>query len=578
VRHAAASAEVVAGTMAPVRLVGLLASIALLISATTLLAREQQRELRLRLLKGQSPAALGLRVLRSATTSVLLGTVAGGALAYAGVRYLGPSPLIEAAAIRSAVLFSVLGAIVAMMLVAVTATLRSRTLVDAATRSRGRLRYLPWELIPVAGVVFTFARLDRIGGIRQIGTKVANADFWAQCFLVFAIIAPLALLGRPIIAALRRLRLAGGSLPPSILTGLRRSLAEPVVTGALLLATALAAGSFTVARLLNDSTTVLLEEKASTFLGSDLSIVTTDVTALDPPFDTSGTIVARAQGHSGNELLDFLGIDRATFAGAVHWREDAAGRGLDELLALLEPPAEGPVPAIVVGTLPSTTVENLVHRQLEIQPFATARWFPGVRNGATLVVVDRAALTGAIPTASEIWLRQPPPGAVTTLSDQGLVVRSARDLSQVFDVTSFRTVRWAYATLSMLGALVGIVVLLTQLLVLDARRQLRQAAHVLTLRMGLTIRGEAIGLVAELGPALVAGGVLGAAVGWGVSRLAVPRLDSLRQLRPPARLIAEPGAALPLVLGVAGCLVLLVTIGVWMVKRTRTMEVMRGTA
>jgi hypothetical protein len=94
----------------------------------------------------------------------------------------------------------------------------------------------------------------------------------------------------------------------------------------------------------------------------------------------------------------------------------------------------------------------------------------------------------------------------------------------------------------------------------------------------LTLRGEAIGLAAELAPALVSGAALGATIGWGVSRLSVPRLDSLRQLRPPARLVAEPGAALPLLLGVGGCLTLLVVVGAWMVKRTRTMEVMRGTA
>ena len=183
-----------------------------------------------------------------------------------------------------------------------------------------------------------------------------------------------------------------------------------------------------------------------------------------------------------------------------------------------------------------------------------------------------------LPTSTEIWLRDPPPNAVAALSAKGVIARSPRDLSQVFDVTSFLTVRWAYATLSMLGALVGVVVLLTQLLVLDARRRSRQAAHVLTGRMGLTLRDEAVGLIAELAPALVTGAVLGVLIGWIVSRLSVPRLDSLRQLKPPARLVAEPSAVVPLLSGVVGCLVLLLVVGLIMVKRTRVMEVMRGTA
>jgi hypothetical protein len=58
----------------------------------------------------------------------------------------------------------------------------------------------------------------------------------------------------------------------------------------------------------------------------------------------------------------------------------------------------------------------------------------------------------------------------------------------------------------------------------------------------------------------------------------VPRLDSLRQLRPPARLIAHAAAAAPLVVGVVACLLLLVGVGLLMVRRTRPMEVMRGTA
>jgi hypothetical protein len=364
-----------------------------------------------------------------------------------------------------------------------------------------------------------------------------------------------------------------------VLTGMRRALAEPTVTGAVMLATALAAGSFSVARLLTDSTSVLLEDKASAYLGSDLSVVSNDVQSLPSPFDRSGTIVARGQGHSGTQAIDFLGIDRATFTRAVHWRDDAADESLARMLDDLQPRQVGPTPAVIVGgSLPTTAVESSTKHRFEISPITTARWFPGYHNGAILVVVDRDALAALIPTSTEIWLRDPPADAVGALSRAGLVTRNARDLSEVFDVTSFLTVRWAYATLSMLGALVGFVVLLSQLLVLDARRQSRQAAHVLTRRMGLSLRGEAVGLVAEVGPPLVVGSALGALVGWVVSRLAVPRLDSLRQLRPPARLVARPDAAVPLVAGVAGCLVLLVAVGVLMVQRTRTMEVMRGTA
>ncbi len=139
-----------------------------------------------------------------------------------------------------------------------------------------------------------YARLDRFGGIQQAGAAVGHADFWAQCFPLLAIIAPLAVLARPTVALLRRWRLAGAHLPPAVMTGLRRSLAEPGVTCAVLLATALAAGSFTLARLLTDSTSVLLSEKASTFLGSDLSITTRDIAGA-----SSAVRLDRHRGHDG---------------------------------------------------------------------------------------------------------------------------------------------------------------------------------------------------------------------------------------------------------------------------------------
>ncbi|HEY0519509.1 MAG TPA: hypothetical protein VGC84_08450, partial [Ilumatobacteraceae bacterium] len=484
------------------------------------------------------------------------------------------------AAVRSAIIYTVIGAIVAFLAIAFVGAIRARSFVDARVRRRSWSRLLPWELVPVAAALLSFRRLDRIGGIQQVGASVAHADFLAQCFPLLAIIAPLAVLARPTVALLRHWRLAGRRLPPSMMTGLRRALAEPTVTGAVLLATALAAGSFTVARLLTDSTSVLLSEKAAVFLGSDLTIATRDITTLPPPFDAIGTVVTRTQGHSGTQSVDLLGVDRATFARAVHWRDDAADLSLDQLLAALTPSASGPAPAIVVGgALPDAHLTSLTLRPMDIAPVATAKWFPGYQNGAILIVVDKDALPSAgIGTGSEIWLRDPPPDAFAALSKVGVVANNPRDPSQVFNVTSFLTVRWAYATLSVLGVLIGVVVLLAQLLVLDARRQTRQAAHVLTTRMGLTSRGEAIGLVTELGPALAAGAALGVLIGWFVTRFSVARLDSLRQLAPPARVIAHPDAALPVFVGVIGSLAALVAVGFVMIKRTRAMEVMRGTA
>ena len=582
VRHAGTASAVVAGTMAPVRLAGLLAAGALLVAATALVTRERERELRLRLLKGQSPGALGVRVAAGTVGSVMIGAIAGGALALLAVRTFGPAPELERAAVRSALQQTVLGVLAAVGLVVVVAAVRVGGLVDGrSSMRRTSLRFVPWELVPAAAAVVAFGRLDRIGGIQQIGAQVANADLGAQAFPLLAIIAPLAVLTRPLQWLLRRGRLAGGRLPPAMLTGLRRSLAEPAVTAAMVLATALAAGSFALAHTLTDSARTMLHDKATTFIGSDEAVTTDAVRPLPAPFDAYGTVVLRAQGHSGDRSVDVLGVDPATFARAVHWRNDAADRSLPSVLTTLSTAGStGATPAIVVGgTLPAANLTTFDGKTFDVRAAGTARWFPGYRNGAVLVVVDRDALAGsAFSRSTEIWLRDPPPDDAARLRTAGVAARSPVDLTLVFDVTSFRTVRWAYATLSVLAVLVGIVVLLAQLLVLDARRQRRQAAHVLTTRMGLGRRGEAVGLVAEIAPALAVGAAVGSAIGWLVARLSVARLDSLRQLRPPARLVADPALLLPMGVALLLAIVVLAGAGLVMAARTRPMEVMRGGA
>ena len=103
----------------------------------------------------------------------------------------------------------------------------------------------------------------------------------------------------------------------------------------------------------------------------------------------------------------------------------------------------------------------------------TAAFFPGYRNGATLVVVARDTLrrncrTHA-PEVSGCAIRPTTPSINSTLA--GASASSGRPgQADVFDVTSFLTVRWSYGALAAaFGLLVALVVLVAQLLVLDAR-------------------------------------------------------------------------------------------------------------
>ena len=125
---------------------------------------------------------------------------------------------------------------------------------------------------------------------------------------------------------------------------------------------------------------------------------------------------------------------------------------------------------------------------------------------------------------------------------------------------------------SILGVPIGIVVLLAQLLVpMPGARPDRQ--HNVDDAHGLSSTGEAVGLIAGY---LVDRRPL--CRSWLVTRVSSARLDWLRHLAPPASVVAHAAAGWPVLVGVLGSLAVLVVVGFVMIKRTRPMEVMRGTA
>ena len=147
---------------------------------------------------------------------------------------------------------------------------------------------------------------------------------------------------------------------------------------------------------------------------------------------------------------------------------------------------------------------------------------------------------------------------------------------EVFDVTSYKAVGWAYAPLGVFAIMVGCATLMAQLLVLSAGRRARQATWTLTSRMGMRLRDETVAVLTELGIPLLIGGVLGMCFGWLSLRVAVPRFDTLRQLEPPARTVLDVGSVG--VAAAAAILTMLALAGLSLVAivRTRPMEVMRG--
>ncbi len=577
--------DLVARSLAPVELGGILTAAGLLVASAVMLARERRRDLRLRVLRGVGPSALAARVAAGEVLPIALGGALGVVVAFAGIRAFGPTPELETGPVRTALVWSVIAIVVATALVAGVATVATTRTVDRRPIRRHRL--VPWELLPLALLIASFVRLDDVGGVRLSGPEARGGDLLAQAFPQLAVLVPLALLARPLNALLRRSAHAGGRLPVPILLGVRRIAHASGAYTMLTLAIALGVGSFVVSNSLTASAEQMLVDKSQTFVGADMVVRTDDFGDLPGELEGRATQVGAVEGQLDGRRAELLGVDQATFEEVVRWRDDASGSSLATLLEPLSdgPPVEagsdGALPtlrAIVVGPVAGgSTFSTRRGPVATIEQVGAARWSPGFSNGTTLVVVDLDALRATgLDVRSSVWLSDPPSDALAMLQAAGIEPGHVDTAEEVFDVTSYKAVGWAYAPLGVFAIMVGCATLMAQLLVLSAGRRARQATWTLTSRMGMRLRDETVAVLTELGIPLLIGGVLGMFFGWLSLRVAVPRFDTLRQLEPPARTVLDVGSV-----GVAAAaailtMLALAALSLVAIVRTRPMEVMRG--
>lgn len=570
------AATFVARAVAPVRLVAAAAAAVVLVAAGLLVGRRRRAELTILTLRGAPPARLAVSVARAVAVPAAGGSGLGLAVALLVCRTAGPAPQLEPTALHAAVV-AALGSWLAAVAVITVSAVSTTAAIDPARRRRWRLAAVPWELATVMLAVMAYARLGSAGAVQLVGGKASGGDPLGQAFPVLVALAVVAVGSRPLHAALRRHRLGGRRLGYGLRLGVRRVAMDPAVTVGVLAAVCLAAASFATATVLTDSADRLLADKARTYVGTDLTVTTTVVPAqLPAAYAARSTVVVRAGGRSGDQLVDVLGVDPATFAGAAFWRRDFAERPLARVLSAIAHPPPGQLAAVAVGRpLPTPHVEAFNRQAIDVEVVGTADAFPSFQNGATLLVVDRDALLASGLTAStQVWVRG---GTAADAQALGVPVIATQAASEVFDVTSFLAVRWSYGALKGFGLLVGAIALAMQLLVLDARSRTRQLAYLVSARMGIGRRTHGVALLIELALPLATGVAAGLLSAITAARLGVVRLDNLRSLRPTASPVVRAGGFVPVLLAALASLVALCAAGQLSTRRAKANEVLRAT-
>lgn len=531
--------DTVARGLIGLRLVALAVATAFLVVAGAAVVRARQVEMRLRVSRGERPSAIALRIAERQALPALAGTVVGVVVAYAGVRAFGPAPEVESSAVIRAAILATVGLVVGLGVVATVGAVRADALVDHPRPRRRRLA-LPWEVVPLLLAAIAFARLDRAAGIRIVGTAGPGGDGLGDAFPAFALLALGAVLVRPLRWLFAHARRGGGRLSPALLLGWRRLGADPGRHAFLAAVVAAGVGATIVASSLGLTVDRMVHDKATTFLGADLRVVTAGEPVI--PGRLEATPISRVAARAAGNDVQVIGIDPDTFAGAVHWRDDASDYSLGELLSVLDVDdmRGAPLPAIVVGgPVAARTLTGDDGVQIDINAVATVDFFPG-KTSAPLVIVNRDALAAdGVPSAAEIWLRDPPPDATRQLAAAGNLVRGSQGPDDVFDPGSVHAVRWADHALWAFAAFLAAAALAAALHIVGARRRERQAATALARQLGEPPHQELGATLLACGVPTLIGAVMGIAGGALTMRLLADQLDTVGNLPPGARIVYD---------------------------------------
>ncbi|MHB8439318.1 MAG: FtsX-like permease family protein [Acidimicrobiales bacterium] len=549
--RAAAIATSVDNSLSPVTLAGVLIALALIASAGSYWVDRRRIEVMLLRSRGVPPALIALKAVFETSPWVAVGTAMGYGLAVLFVDVLGPSATVQASALVRGGEYGVLSLVLGLSMLGVVVAWRSRS--RRAGQVPRMLRLFPWELLVLAAAALAWWRLSGSDAdVAPVGASVASVGPLYLAFPLLFVTGTTALVVRAWVALLPWLRRGTRGARTVVFLAVSRLAAEKRIGAVLWGSASLAAGMLLFAAALTSTQRHTIEAKAETFVGATTAADLAAPIPVPQALRRDTTEVEQLpQALIGNDDVELLGVDPATFARGAFWDRSFGAATPGDVLRRLAAAAAAPHPAgdlpviVANGTLPRHAKLDLVSSLIgpqSLSPHVVAQLpeFSGA-NGSQMLLVTDARLLAPYDAEWALWSHESPNAVLDAVRRSSGHVDVFVSASSVLDTTTFLPVTWSFSYLQALGVLVGLIALAAMLLYLETRRTARTTAFVLARRMGLSGATYALAVAGELVATLVGGALCGAALGWAAAALVFGHLDPFPDLPPPS-LLAFPGA------------------------------------
>ena len=537
------------GPVIPTAVAGTILAMLLVMAAGSYWADRRLREVRLLSSRGVGPGALAVKAALELVIPAALGTVAGYYLARGLIALAGPADDLDPDALRSAILTTIAGFVIGLILLSSVAGIRSRNFTEKPIgHKRSWLSLIPYELILLGAAGYLWWRLRGQEAVVFDGS-VAQVNGLLVSFPLLFLAGAAVLVVRLIMVVLPALRRRAHGWSPAAFVAVNQLTANRVVSASLLAALCLPIAVLTYSATLTASSQRTVDSKALTSVGAERAVTSFGDLEATPAVDAAGTLVARYQAAfvDGAEATA-LGVDPADFASEAYWEDSFAEQDLESMLAQLPDMAGDRIPVLAAGGVPlgPITLElggNSQALSLDAEVVAVADVLPGRRTAEPLILLDDRLIGVEAPQSAnlryEIWTNGDPEPAAAEIREQGARLFRVFTTTEVFELANFLGVSWTFGYLQALAGFVGVIAIGGLLLYLETRQRKRTASYAMARRMGLSRWTHFRSLLAELGSVLVVALIVGAGLAAAAIAMAYRQLD-VDPIREPSPLLAIP--------------------------------------